>query len=63
MFGANITKYFTDVEDSSIFIGKTQLQIAKEVIKHTGAYTYSFDYTKYDQVVPLEIIATASEIV
>jgi len=44
-------------------VGKTQLQIAKEVSKHAGQHVYSFDYSKYDQVVPLIVVATAGEII
>lgn len=49
ILGTNLTQYFQSLKDSSIFIGKTQLEIRDELEKHKNSYVYSLDYSKFDQ--------------
>lgn len=45
-----------------MFVGKTQLEIAEQVKKLKPYHVYSFDYSKFDQTVPLRIILVACDL-
>lgn len=63
MLGGNITRYFQERSDSSVFIGKTQREIRDKVSTYKDKYVYSFDYSKFDQCVPSFALLQAMDII
>jgi len=52
LFGYLVTAHFRGVNDSSVFIGKRQVEISELIRSFKGYYVYSFDYRKFDQTLP-----------
>jgi hypothetical protein len=59
--GAGLIDQLAQASDSSIIIGKRQVEIAAKVSELKEFYVYSFDYSKFDQTVPLAVLGLACE--
>jgi hypothetical protein len=58
--GASLSEFLCAQHESTLYVGKTQRDISKLVQQFKPYYVYSFDYSSFDQRLPLSVLRLVS---